>query len=250
MKSTTASAIGILFAAGRSSYWNQRDPVGSRISTDNGRTWATVVGIVGDVKQFGLDRDAVAQMYAPLTQSQGLGGLALIRTNGDPIAATRMLREAVRALDADVPVGNVRTLEEIRDRYLATPRLTATLLLVFAALALVVTMTGITGVIATSVSQRTQEVGVRMALGASRETVLGMVLRQGLLLVLAGLTLGIAGAMALTRVLPTFLFETKPTDPLTLVLVVIAFLATGMLACLGPAWRATTVDPMIALRAE
>jgi len=231
-------------------YWNQRTPVGSRISTDNGQTWATVVGIVGDVKQFGLDRDAVAQMYAPLTQSQGLGGLALIRTTGDPVAATRMLRETVRTLDADMPVENVRTLEEIRNRYLATPRLTATLLFVFATLALVVTMTGITGVIATSVSQRTQEFGVRMALGASRETVLAMVLRQGLMLVLVGLTLGIIGAIALTRVLSTYLFATKPTDPVTFAIVVLAFLVTGTLACLGPAWRATTVDPMIALRAE
>jgi len=121
---------------------------------------------------------------------------------------------------------------------------------VFAALALVVTMTGITGVIATSVSQRTQEFGVRMALGASRETVLAMVLRQGLMLVLAGLTLGIISAIALTRVLSTYLFATKPTDPLTIAIVVVAFLVTGTLACLGPAWRATTVDPMIALRAE
>jgi putative ABC transport system permease protein len=92
-------------------YWNERDPVGSRLSVDNGRTWATVVGIVGDVKQFGLDRDAVAQMYVPLTQSQGLGGLALVRTNGDPVAAARILRETVRTLDADMPVENVRTLE-------------------------------------------------------------------------------------------------------------------------------------------
>jgi putative ABC transport system permease protein len=147
-------------------------------------------------------------------------------------------------------VENVRTLEEIRDRYLATPRLTATLLFLFAALALVVTMTGITGVIATSVSQRTQEFGVRMALGASRETVLAMVLRQGLLLVAAGLVLGIAGALALTRVLSTYLFGTRPTDPATFAIVAAAFLAIGTLACLGPAWRATTVDPMIALRSE
>jgi predicted permease len=231
-------------------YWNQRDPIGSRISFDNGQTWATVIGVVGDVKQFGLDRDAVAQLYRPLTQSQGLAGLALVRTTGDPVAAARILRETVRAIDADMPVENVRTLEEIRNRYLATPRLTATLLFIFAALALVVTMTGITGVIATSVSQRTQEFGVRMALGASRETVLGMVLRHGLLLVIAGLVVGIAGAVALTRVLSSYLFATRPTDPLTFAIVVVAFVVTGTLACLGPAWRATRVDPMVALRAE
>jgi ABC-type antimicrobial peptide transport system permease subunit len=133
---------------------------------------------------------------------------------------------------------------------LSTPRVTATLLTVFAALALLVTITGITGVIAQSVSQRTQEFGVRMALGASQNSVLTMVLRQGLTLVAAGLVIGIASSFALARVLQTYLYQTTPTDPLTLTGVVVAFIASGMLACIGPAWRATTVDPMLALRAD
>ena len=140
--------------------------------------------------------------------------------------------------------------DEVRDRHLATPRLTAVLLTVFAALALLVTVAGITGVIATSVSHRTQEFGVRMALGASRERVLTMVLRQGLALVAFGLVAGFAAAVVLSRVLQSYLYRTAPTDPLAFVLVASAFVIAGSLACLGPAWRATTVDPMEALRAE
>jgi putative ABC transport system permease protein len=233
-------------------YWDGSDPIGTRLSFDNGRTWGTIVGIVGDVKQFGLDREAVAQVYTPLPQaSAGVAGArVLVRTSGDPLGVARMIRDSVHAIDPDMPVENIRTLDEIRSRYLATPRLTALLLLVFAALAMLVTMTGITGVISTSVSHRTQEFGVRMALGASRESVLAMVVRQGLSLVGAGLLIGTAGAMALTRVLANLLFETTPTDPATLAAVIVAFVLVGVLACSGPAWRATTVDPMQALRAE
>jgi len=232
-------------------YWDKSSPIDSRISLDGGQTWSTIVGIVGDVKQFGLDQPAVAQVYTPLRQTaQGLGGLVLVRTTGDPGSATTLIRDAAWAIDPNMPVQNVRTLDEIRDRYLATPKLTAVLLSVFAALALLVTMAGITGVIATSVSQRTQEFGVRMALGASRQSVLQMVVGQGLLLVGVGLAIGFAGSLAATRVLQTYLFDTKPTDPVTFVVVSLAFMVAGAIACLGPAWRATKVDPMLALRAE
>jgi predicted permease len=232
-------------------YWDKSDPVGSRISLDNGRSWSTIVGIVGDVKQFGLDQPAVAQVYTPLRQTtQNLGGLVLLRTTGDAASAAALIREAAWAIDPDMPVQNVRTLDEIRATYLATPKLTAVLLTMFAALALLVTMAGITGVIATSVSQRTQEFGVRMALGASRQAVLRMVVGQGLMLVAVGLVLGVLASIAATRVLATYLFDTNATDPLTFIAVAIAFLAAGAVACLGPAWRATTVDPMLALRAE
>ncbi len=232
-------------------YWDPSDPIGSRISLDSGQTWSTIVGVVGDVKQFGLDRDAVAQVYTPLRQTTvGLGGLVLVRANGDEASTARTIRDAAWAIDPNMPVQNVRTLDEIRDRYLATPRLTAVLLTLFATLALLVTMAGVTGVIATSVSQRTQEFGVRMALGASRATVLQMVIRQGLALVCGGLLVGILAAVAVTRVLSSYLFDTRPTDPLTLLLVGAALVGAGAVACLGPAWRATTVDPMLALRSE
>jgi putative ABC transport system permease protein len=230
--------------------WEGRDALGAQVSADNGQTWAMVVGVISDTKTFGLERDAVAQVYRPLRQAGGINGRVLVRMNGDPSQATAVIRDAVRSVDPDLPIENVRTLDEVRDRYLATPRLTAMLLTVFAGLALLVTLTGITGVIAQSVSQRTQEFGLRMALGASQRSVLGMVLGQGLGLVGLGLVIGIGASFALARVLQSYLYQTTPTDPVTLVGVSIAFIAAGALACLGPAWRATTVDPMLALRAE
>jgi putative ABC transport system permease protein len=232
-------------------YWDGSDPVGSRISLDRGQTWLTVVGVVGDVRQFGLARDAVAQLYVPLAQAPfGLGGRVLVRTTAEPTAFSAALRDVVRAVDPNQTIENVRTLEQVRDEHLATPRLTATLLGVFASLALIVTLAGITGVIATSVSQRTREFGVRMALGATRQGVLGMVLGQGLTLVAIGLVVGIAGAIALGRVLNTYLYDTTSADPLILGSVAVAFILVAALACLGPARRATTVDPQIALRTE
>ena len=230
--------------------WEGRDPIGAEVSANNGQTWTTIVGIISDTKTFGLDRDAVAQVYVPLRQAGGLAGRVLVRMNGEPAQAISAIREAVRSVDPDLPIENVRTLDEIRDTYLATPRLTAILLTVFAALALLVTLTGITGVIAQSVSQRIQEFGLRMALGATRQKVLQMVLGQGLTLVGIGLVIGIAASFALARVLESYLYETAPTDPITLIAVALAFFLAGSLACLGPALRATTVDPMLALRAD
>jgi predicted permease len=230
--------------------WEGRDPIGVEVSANNGQTWATIVGVVADVKSLGLDRDVVGQVYIPLRQSTGLPGSALVRMTGDPSSAPAVIRQAVHGVDPDLPIENVRTLDEIRDTALATPRLTATLLTVFAALALLVTLTGITGVIAQSVSQRTQEFGLRMALGASQNSVLTMVLRQGLLLVGIGLVAGIAAAFGLARFLESYLYQTQPADPLTFAAVAVAFVIAGSVACLGPALRATTVDPMQALRAD
>jgi predicted permease len=246
-----SSASVVVINKAMTRYWDQRDPLGSRLSLDGGQHWSTVVGVVGDVKQFGLERDVVAQVYTPLRQTTvGLAGLVLVRANADLTSTGRAIRDAAWAIDPNMPVQNIRTLDEIRDRYLATPRLTAVLLTTFASLALLVTMAGVTGVIATSVSQRTQEFGVRMALGAGRATVLQMVVAQGLALVGAGLALGAAAATVAARVLSSYLFDTNPTDPFTFIAVSGAFVIAGIAACLGPAWRATTVDPMLALRSE
>jgi len=231
-------------------YWDGKDPVGSRVSFDPQlRQWATVVGVVGDIRQFGLDQ-SVAQVYQPLAQSQGFAGRFLVRTQGEPTTAAKALRDDIHAVDPAMPVVNVKTLDDLRDRYLATPKLTALLLLVFASLALLVTMAGITGVIATSVSQRTQEFGVRMALGASRERVLRHVIGQGLALGAIGLAVGVVASIGLTRVLSAYLYQTEPTDPGAFAAVALAFIAAGTVACAGPAWRATTVDPMTALRTD
>jgi putative ABC transport system permease protein len=232
-------------------YWDGADPVGSRISTDRGQNWFTVVGVVGDVRQFGLANDTVAQVYVPLAQArQGFAGQVLVRTAGDPAAFGTVLRRTVHAVDPNQPVEEMQTLDDLRAEALAAPRLTATLLGIFAALAMLVTLAGIGGVIATSVTPRTKEFGLRMALGASRDSVLAMVLRQGLTLVVVGLVLGIGGALAAGRVLSAYLYQTAPRDPLIFIGVALVFIVAGVAACLIPARRATTVDPLIALRAE
>jgi ABC-type antimicrobial peptide transport system permease subunit len=159
-----------------------------------------------------------------------------------------MLRDTIHQIDPDMPVENVSTLEDLRTTFLATPRLTATLLAIFAGLALFVTLAGITGVIATSVSERTQEFGIRIALGARPGSVLRMVLRQGMLLVLAGLAIGIGGSLLLARVLSGLLFDIEPTDPGTLLTVSLLLLLAAAAACFIPARRATLVQPIIALR--
>jgi len=210
-----------------------------------------VVGVVGDVRQFGLAQETVAQIYVPLTQAPtGFAGQVLVRTASEPAAFATALRTTVHAVDPNQPVESIQTLNDLRTEALAAPRLTATLLGVFAALALLVTLAGIGGVIATSVTQRTREFGVRMALGASRAAVLAMVVRQGLTLVAAGLAIGIVAAAIAGRVLSSYLYQTAPRDPWIIAGVAVAFLGAATLACLAPARRATTVDPLIALRTE
>jgi putative ABC transport system permease protein len=235
-------------------YWEGADPIGTRMRPIFGQgeqPWYTVIGVVGDVKQFGLDRDAVAQVYLPLTQSPGgLAGQILVRTAGDPAAFGNVLRSSVYAVDPNQPVEAVRTLDDLRYEALAAPRLTATLLGIFAFLALLVTLAGIGGVIATSVTQRTKEFGLRMALGARRDSVLVMVVRQGVTLVIVGLVLGVAGALVAGRVLSAYLYQTAPRDPWIIAGVAAVFVLSGAIACVIPARRATTVDPLIALRAE
>ncbi|HEX6104617.1 MAG TPA: FtsX-like permease family protein, partial [Gemmatimonadales bacterium] len=152
------------------------------------------------------------------------------------------------AIDAAQPLAQVQTLAEIRARSLASPRVTTSLLGLFALLALLITGAGLAGVVAFSVSQRTQEIGVRMALGAERSEVLGMVLRQGMRLVLAGLVLGVLGAVALTRLMAGMLYGVPATDPLTFAAVALVLTGVAAVACLVPARRAATVDPLIALR--
>jgi putative ABC transport system permease protein len=229
--------------------WGGRQVVGSKLSLDAGQSWLTVVGIVADVRMFALDRAPESQVYLPFRQvTNGFGGRVLLRSSFGKATAAEMLREAIRAEDPDMPIENVSTVGELRGAALARPRLTFTLVALFAGLALVIAVVGITGVIAASVSERTQEFGLRMALGAQRSQVLRMVLGQGLGLVGVGVGAGIVGSLALGRLLAPFLFETRPADPMALAASALLFTAAGVLAALGPALRATGVDPMVALR--
>jgi hypothetical protein len=191
-------------------YWDGADPVGSRISADRGEHWLTVVGVVGDVRQFGLAQETVAQLYIPLTQTpQGFAGQVLVRTAGNPASFANVLRNTVHTIDANLPVEEVQTLDDLRSEALAAPRLTATLLAIFATLALLVTLAGIGGVIATSGDAAHQ--GIRIANGARRQP------RQrvddgdqaGIVLRADRFGMGVAGALAAGRVLNAYLYQTR-----------------------------------------
>jgi predicted permease len=229
-------------------YWGEESPLGRRISADSGKTWVTVIGVVGDVRHYGLDRQPTDELYMPFAQVPIREGSLLVRTTGEPHAAASIVQEEIKAIDPDQPIANVESLEELRGESLASPRLTASLLVMFALLALLITGAGLAGVVAFSVSQRTQEIGVRMALGAERSQVLSMVLGEGMRLVFAGLVLGVAGALAATRLMSGLLFGVDATDPITFLAVSAVLALVALAACLVPARRATAVDPMVALR--
>jgi putative ABC transport system permease protein len=233
-------------------FWPGENPVGRRIGVDGDEpgqvVWLTIVGVSGDVRQYRLAQPPGDQVYVSLLQYPGLSTTCLVRTAIDPKRMEGAVRAAVHAIGPEQPVDHFRTLDEVRAGALASPRLTATLLLLFAGLALTITATGIVGVIGFSVGQRRQEFGIRMALGALPGTVRAMVLRQGLRLVMIGLAIGLAGALVLTRLWASLLFEVSPTDPPTFFVVALLLLAVAVAACVVPARRATAVDPMVALR--
>jgi predicted permease len=228
-------------------YWPGENPIGTRISGNDGKTWSRIVGVVADTRQQ-LNEEPTDEVYVPMFQTEQLSTTWLVRSEVDPESMAKGIRNAVHGVDPDQPVENFRTLADVRSASLAPRKLTAVLLALFGLLALIVTAAGIAGVIAFSVNQRTQEFGVRMALGARRLNVLAMVLRQGLQLVLIGLAIGCAGALVLARVLSTMLFGVEPTDGVTFVAVGMVLTAVAAVACLVPARRAASVDAMVALR--
>jgi predicted permease len=245
-----APAVVIVNQSLASRLWPTEDPVGRRITFDNGTTWATIIGIVANTRQQ-LNSAPVDEIHTPLRRSGGLiSATLLVRTAGAPEASTAPLREAIRRADPQQPVTRIESLEQVRRNSMAAPKLIATLLGLFAGLALVITAAGIGGVLAFTVSQRTQEIGIRMALGASRADVLQMVLRQGLGLAGFGLLIGTVAAFFLSRLMTSVLFGVPPTDPLTFVVVLIVLTLVAVLACLIPARRATAINPLTALRAS
>ncbi len=229
--------------------WGDEDPIGRRVSFDRGQSWTTIIGIVSDVKQYGLDREAADEIYIPLAQS-GFANNLLVRTAADPMSIASLMREAIYAADPDTAIDRVQTLEHVRSDAVASPRLTAILLAMFAGLALIITAAGIAGVMALSVSQRKHELGVRLALGATPAKVIRMVIGQGMSFVLVGLSIGVAGALLLGRLMSALLFAVQPTDPLTFVAVSGVLVVVAAAACFVPARRVTSIDPMIALRSE
>jgi putative ABC transport system permease protein len=230
-------------------YWGEADPLGTRIS-DDGQNWATVVGVVGDVKQEGLGEEFPHQVYQPIAQSPSFGFNFLIRTGGSPLSMAREATAIVHSIDPRQPVAFVKTMEDVRSENIASSRLVTLLLALFAALALTISVAGIVALVAFTVSQRTRELGIRLALGAAKGSVLWMVVRQGVALVLLGLVAGTAAALALTRFIGSWLYDVTPTDPVTFLLISLIFASTAVVAAYVPARRAARVDPMTALRSE
>lgn len=238
-------------------YWPGVDPIGLRFRQGGeSRPWISVVGIVRDVRHNGVTAPIKEKFYRPHSQFHRSSGSPIrnmtlvVKTAGDPMALAAPLRAAVRALDPTLPVAAVRPMTDVVAAAMATPRLTSGLLAVFAALAVALSAVGIYGVLSYLVSQRSQEIGIRMAIGADRAQVLRHVMAGGLRLSLIGILLGSAAALALARFAASLLHEVRPHDPATFVAVPLLLLALALVASYLPARRATRVDPLAALRAQ
>jgi putative ABC transport system permease protein len=229
-------------------YFAGQDPVGQKINWDG---WRAIVGVAANTRQATLDREPQPEIYCPAAQLDSISGMTFaISTNIDPSSITHAVTAAIQSVDPSQPVFGVKTMEQVVSDSLSNRRLYAWLLGIFALLALTLASAGIYGVMSYLVTQRTQEFGLRMALGASTNNVLRMVLRQALLLIGCGLAIGLIGAWAVTRVLTNFLFGVKPFDLATFAGVSVVLTAVALLATYLPALRATRVDPMVALRHE
>jgi putative ABC transport system permease protein len=246
--------VALINQAAAKKFWPGQDPVGLRFKRDEDsapQPWITIVGIVGDVRQAGLDLPPRPEVYLPYQQWDFFRPSYLaVRTAGDPMAIANAVRQQIWAVDKDQPVTRVMPLEKMLSDYLAPRELQSSLLGGFAGFALLLAALGIYAVLAFSVAQRTQEIGVRVALGAQQREILRNVLSQGLKLAGLGVVIGVAGALALSQLLATLLFGVRATDPLTLSGAVAVLLAVAAAACYIPARRAMRVDPMIALRYE
>jgi putative ABC transport system permease protein len=232
-------------------YWPNVDPLGQRIKeTSNEAVWREIVGIVGSVRHRARGEEPRPEMFVPWSQRPVATLNVAVRTQVEAASFGTALHRAMAAIDPNLPIFEVRTMEERLFESVALPRFRAALLGVFAALALVMAVVGLYAVMAFSVAQRTHELGIRVALGAERRDVIGLVLRQGVTLVGIGVALGLAGAWALTRVLTTLLYEVTPTDPLTFLSVPVLLIVVAILACWLPARHASRVDPITALRYE
>jgi len=234
-------------------HWPNEDPVGKRIvmGSEERPVYLTVVGVVGRVKMEGLSQDSNrVQGYFPFLQVPADGMTVIIKASGDPNQLVAAARQQVKAIDPDQPIHTVLTMDEIRAESVAPERLNLTLLSIFAGIALILAIVGIYGVMSYSVTQRTHEIGIRMAIGAQPRDVFRMVLGQGMMLALIGVGFGLLGAFALTRLMATMLFGVEPTDPATFAAIAVLLTTVALLACYIPGRRATKVDPVISLRYE
>jgi putative ABC transport system permease protein len=242
-----AANVVIINESAATKYFPGENPIGRTVGLDGNRT---VIGVVGDVHQTSLEMEPRTEAYIPMEQGRAIGGELVIRTSGHPYDVLPAVKSAVFAVLPDVPLRNVMTMEEVIGRRVAQRRLNMLLLGLFGLLGLVISAVGIYGVMAYVVSQRTREIGVRMALGATRSDVIGMVLRNASVLLVLGLVIGGVGAWYLSAVAQTFLFRMQPTDPRAFAAALLLLAFAALVASAIPARRAASVDPVIALRAE
>jgi ABC-type antimicrobial peptide transport system permease subunit len=224
-------------------------PLGKRVSFDNGQTWVTIVGVVGDAKEYGLDRPIADETYVPLKQAHFAGNLVL-RVASSPESVTSAVRAALRRIDPEIAVDRVSTIQAFVDESVAAPRTTAALLGSFSGLALLISAAGIAAVMALHVNQRRHELGIRIALGATHGSVLRLVVLQGVALAAAGIAIGLAGALTLGDLLSSMLYGVGPRDTATLAAAAALFLCVGAVSCFVPGRQVTGLDPVVALRQD
>jgi len=236
-------------------YWPGGEAVGQHIQfagvpQNPDVAWITIIGVAADIKSDGLDAPTAPRLYLPVNQAPNYGMVVYLRTNADPGTLGDTVRREVQSIDPGVPVFAARAMDEVVARYLEERRFALELLAVFAGLALLLASIGIYGVMAYTFSQRTNEIGIRIAIGAQRGDILKIAMAEGALIVVFGLAAGLAGSLVLTRFLQTMLFNVRPTDPITFAAISALLAVATMAASLVPAWRATRVDPVVALRHE
>jgi len=246
-----AAGVAVINETMAARWWPGEDAIGKRFSSDSpDGPWLTVVGMVADVHHDGLDQPVRPEMWLPVEQVPDPGLTLVVRTDGDPLDIVPVARAEVRSLDPELPLGQVSTLDRLVADSVAVPRLFVAFFGFFALVAMLLAAVGIYGVTAYTVGQRTQEIGVRIALGADARVVVGMIVGQAMRVAAAGIAIGVAGALALSRSLRSLLFELSPTDPATFIGIVALLAVVSFLACWLPARRAAGVRPVEALRRE
>jgi putative ABC transport system permease protein len=249
----TAPDVALINSTMARRFWTDADPIGKRFlwgHPGKDEKWITIVGVVADTKLYGLDNPARLEVYSPYRQLPSADMNLVVRSAMDPASLTSAIRATVAAIDKDQPIFDIHTMQQLVDDSISTRRLTLVLLGIFSALALILAAIGIYGVMAYSVALRTQEIGIRMALGAQQKDVLRLILGQGARIAFFGVAIGLGAAAALARLLSSLLFSVSASDPITFAAVSILLLAIALLACYVPARRALRVDPIIALRYE